>query len=439
MRVIVIGAGAVGTAIAEALYRDNDVVVVERDPSRYESLQSLDLLVIEGNGSSAATLLEAGAEKADLLIACTNVDEVNIVACATGKQLGSPLTVARVQDPDYLLHWKQGYLGVDFIVCNELITAKAIARNLAIPEAKHVNEFANGKVLMTEITIRRGSPIAGLAVSEIQVPAGCTIASLIRKDRIIIPHGDEVILAGDLLVNIGTPEAVSQFNSRLSGIHKVRTVVIIGGGRIGYRLALLLEAKGYAPYLIEKDPQRCQWLSQQLQHTLVLNHDGTDVAFLEREKLQTAEVAVNVTSTEEKNLLSALLLKRMGVQRVIARVEEPTHIQTFEMVGVDVAINPRKLIAEEIIRFTHERGTEALAVLEEDRAEVLELQIPPQSKVIQRPLRERFLPTGTIVGAILRDDHVIIPRGHDWLEAGDHAILFTIESKVKSVEALIYQ
>src|SRR3990172_2080526 len=124
MRVIVIGAGAVGTAIAEALYRDNDVVVIERDPSRYESLQSLDLLVIEGSGSSAATLVEAGVQKAELLIACTNVDEVNIVACATGKQLGSPLTVARVQDPGYLLHWKQGYLGVDYIVCSELITAK---------------------------------------------------------------------------------------------------------------------------------------------------------------------------------------------------------------------------------------------------------------------------------------------------------------------------
>jgi len=439
MRVIVIGAGAVGTAIAEALYRDNDVVVIERDPSRYESLQSLDLLVIEGSGSSAATLVEAGVQKAELLIACTNVDEVNIVACATGKQLGSPLTVARVQDPDYLLHWKQGYLGVDYIVCSELITAKAIARNLAIPEAKHINEFAGGKVLMTEISIRRGSPIAGLAVSEIQVPIGCTIASLIRGDQTIIPHGDDVILAGDLLVNIGTPEAVAQFNARLSGIHKVRSVVIIGGGRIGYRLALLLEGKGFAPYLIEKDAARCQWLSQQLQHTLVLNHDAMDMEFLEREKIHTVEVAINITSTPEKNLLSALLLKRLGVQRVIALVEQPSYLKAFEMVGVDVAINPRKLIAEEIIRFTHERGTEALAVLEENRAEVLELQIPPDSKVIQRPLRERFFPQGTIVGAILRDQQVIIPRGQDWLEAGDHAILFTAENKVKAVEALIFQ
>jgi trk system potassium uptake protein TrkA len=439
MRVIVIGAGEVGTAIAEALHRDNDVVVIERDHARYEFLQQLDILVIEGHGGSPQTLKEAGIEKADLLIACTDVDEVNIVACATAKQLGSSFTVARVQDPDYLDHWVEGYLGVDFMVCSELSTAKAIAMNLTVPEAKYVNEFANGKILMTEVPVRKGSVIMGLTVLESQPPPGCTIASIIRDNQIIIPGGDEIILDRDLLVNIGTPEAVLKFNARLSGSKRVRNVVIIGGGRIGYRLAKLLEKKGMAPYLIETDADRCLWLSEHLHQTLVLNHDGTDLAFLQREKVHIAEVAVNVTSTEEKNLLGALLLKRLGVERVIVRVEESSHIQAFEMVGVDVAINPRKLIAEEIVRFTRQQGTAAVSMLEEERAEVLELEIPENSKVANRPLSDKLFPAGTIVGAIVRGDEVISPRGDSELLANDHAIIFAEKDKVKAVEALVYQ
>ena len=438
MRVIVIGAGEVGTAIAEALYRENDVVVIERDHVRYELLQSLDILVVEGNGSSAKTLVEAGVDNADLLIACTEIDEVNIVACAAAKQLSALRTVARVQDPDYLLHWHQGYLGVDFMVCNELITAKAIAMNLDMPEAKQVNEFAGGKIWMTEIDVRKGSAVAGLTVQESHVPAGCTVVSLIRTGQIIIPAGDDIILEGDLLVNLGTPEAVTRFNARLCGTKSLRKVVIVGGGRIGYRLASVLEDKGLAPYLIEADPERCVWLSERLQRTLVLNHDGTDVAFLEREKIPTADVAVNVTPTDEKNLLCALLLKHLGVQHVIAQVDQPSHLRAFEVVGVDMAINPRKLIAEEIIRFTRKSGTEAISLLEEDRAEVLELEIPQTSPVVGRTLDEKFFPPGTIVGAIVRGGRVIIPRGQDKLLPGDHAMVFAIQSQLKAVEALVH-
>ncbi len=325
------------------------------------------------------------------------------------------------------------------MVCSELSTAKAITINLAVPEAKHVNEFAEGKILMTEIEVRAGSSIAGLTVLESRPPPGCTVASLIREGQVIIPGGDDVILEGDLLVNIGTPQAVSQFNARLSGTRGSRHVVIVGGGRIGYRVALLLEEKGLAPYLIEADPQRCLWLSERLRHTLVLNHDGSDVDFLKREKIHTAEVAINVSPTEEKNLLTSLLLKRMGVKRVIARVDQTSHVQAFEMVGVDVAINPRRLIAEEIIRFTRERGTEAVSRLEEDRAEVLELEIPPHSTVAGRRLDERLFPAGTIVGAIVRGAEVITPRGSDVLLRGDHAIVFSAEDQVKAVEALVYQ
>lgn len=438
MRVIVIGAGQVGTAIAEALYRDNDVVVLERDHTRYELLQSLDILVIEGNGASPKSLLEADVDMADLLIACTDVDEVNIVACATSKQLNPNLnTIARVQDPDYLTNWQEGYLGVNVMVCSELITAKFIAMNLSVPEAKYVNEFANGKILMTEAEIRRGSPLENVSVIDSQTPTGCVIASIIRDGRIIIPSGDDILQEGDLLVNIGTPKAVSEFNSRMSQVKGFQHVAIIGGGRIGYRLASILEDKGLAPYLIEINPDRARWLAEKLTHSLILNHDGTDMEFLKQEKIDGVDVVVNVTGIEEKNLLSALLLKRLGVQRVIARVDDPSHSQAFEMVGVDIAISPRRLIADEIIRFTRESEPEAVSMLEEERAEVMELEIPEQSKLTNRPLGEKLFPPGTIVGAIVRGQEVITPHGEDRLLPGDHAIVFAEQDKVKTVEALL--
>jgi len=438
MRVIVIGAGEVGTAIAESLYRENDVVVLERDHSRYEVLQSLDILVIEGNGSSPKSLLEADVDKADLLIACTDVDEINIVACATSKQLNPNLTtIVRVQDPDYLTNWQEGYLGVDVMVCSELTTAKFIAMNLSMPEAKYVNEFANGKILMTEVKVRRGSQLDNVTITDSQPPSGCNVASIIRNGQIIIPDGDDVLTSGDLVVSIGTPKAVAEFNRRMTDNKAFQHVAIIGGGRIGFRLARILESKGLAPYLIEADEERSRWLSERLKNTLVLNHDGTDVNFLKQEKIDQADVVVNVTGTEEKNLLSALLLKRMGVKRVICRVNQPSHSQAFEMVGVDVAISPRKLIADEIIRFTRDSNTEAVSMLEEDRAEVMELEIPENSKLSHRPLSDKLFPPGTIVGAIVRGQQVITPDGEDRLLPGDHAIIFAEEDKVKTVEALL--
>ncbi len=438
MRVIVIGAGEVGTAIAEALYRNNDVVVLERDHARYELLQSLDILVIEGNGSSPKSLLEADVDKANLLIACTNVDEINIVACATSKQLNPNLTtIVRVQDPDYLTNWQEGYLGVDVMVCSELITAKFIAMNLSMPEAKYVNEFAGGKILMTEVKVRRGSQLDNVTITDSRPPSGCNVTSIIRNGQIIIPSGEDVLTSGDLVVSIGKPKAVAEFNRRMTDNTSFQSVAIIGGGRIGFRLARILESKGMAPYLIEADEERSRWLSERLKNTLVLHHDGTDVNFLKQEKIDSVDVVVNVTGTEEKNLLSALLLKRMGVKRVFCRVNQPSHSQAFEMVGVDVAISPRKLIAEEIIRFTRDSGTEAVSMLEEDRAEVLELEIPENSKLSHRLLGDKLFPPGTIVGAILRNDQVIMPQGEDVLLPGDHAIVFAEEDKVKTVEALL--
>jgi len=435
MKVIVIGAGEVGTSIAEALSQENEVVLIEEDKERCKSLQGLEVVLVEGNGASLRTLREAGAQDADLVIACTDVDEVNIVACAAARQLGAKFTIARVQDAEYLEVWKRGYLGVEHMVCSELLTAEAIARIIGIPEAKDTDEFADGRILMTELKIKEDSPIAGLKVSEAKVPATCKIVSIIRDGEVIVPRGDDVIRPEDKIVTLGIPEDLKEFVARLSKSEALKDIVIIGGGRIGYRLAKILEGRGLRPKIIEADEERSRWLAENLPNSLILRSDGTDLEFLEQERIGSADVVISVMTSDERNLLSSLLVKRLGVKEVIARVENTNYVQLFEMVGIDVAVNPRKVIAEEILRFTRSHLL-ALAMIEQDKAEILEIEAKAGEAVGKRLQKANF-PPGTIVGAIVRDDKVIIPGGQDSIRPGDRVIIFSKRDKVKEVEKLL--
>lgn len=433
---IVIGAGEVGSSIAEALYREHDVVIIEINPSRCEELQALDVLVIEGNGASAKVLKKARVGEAEIVIACTNIDEINIVACAAAKQLKAKTTIARVQDPEYLETWKKGHLGVDYMVCSELLTAKAIARIISIPEARAVNDFAGGRILMGEFQIKENSPITEIPLSNAGLHPCCTIVSIIRKDKVIIPQGGDLLMEGDRVIAIGTPEAITKFNNRISKLGTLAKVVIIGGGRIGFRLAQILETRGTRPWIIEADEERSKFLAENLAGSLVFKSNGADVEFLERERIGQADVAVSVMESDEKNLLSSLLLKQLGVRKVIARVENPPYVKLFEIVGVDVAINPRTVTKEEIIKYTMRLHAESITLIESGMAEVLEVEAS-SGKAIGVPLSKANFPKGSIVGAIVRGEQVIIPRGKDMIKPGDKVIIFAEESKLKEVEKLL--
>lgn len=436
MRVIVIGAGEVGWSTAQALQTDHDVVLVEKEPERFETLQELDVLALCGNGASLKTLKEAGAERAEMAIACTDIDEVNIVACAAAKQLGTKLTIARVQDAEYLQTWKRGYLGVDEMVCSELITAQALARLMGLREIRASEEFADGKILMTETIIEENAPIIGLKLKDAAIPPQCNVASIVRDGRVTIPRGDDVILAHDRLVLIGTPSAVGEFNRRLSLHPTVKDILIIGGGRIGFRLAQLLQPQGLHPKIVEIEEERSRWLAENLPQSIVFHGDGTDIDLLEQEGLGKSEIAVSVIGIDEKNLLCGLLLKRLGVAKVIARVEDPDFVAIFERVGIDIAINPRRLVAEEIISFTRDRIEKTL-FLEENRAEVLEIEVSPQSPLLGVKLAQAQLPAGLLVGAIVRAERVIIPRGSDALRPRDRVILFSTPEAAREIERLL--
>ena len=436
MRVIVIGAGQVGLSIAQELQHEHDVVVIEQSREQIEQLEKYDVLAVRGNGASLRVLKDNDVKQSDLLIACTDIDEVNIVACAASTQLGAPFTIARVHDPEYIETWERGYLGVDFMVCSELITSETIAQLIGVPSARAVYAFAEGLILMDELVIAEDSPLAHKFLRDLELPHDTKIAGLIREHDMVIPTGDSEITPGDIMVTIGTPEAVAKLNRQASGERLPQSVVIIGGGRIGYRLASSLEKQGLHPKLIEFHPERSRWLAENLPRTEVFQSDGTDIRFLEEEKIGECDVAACVMNMDEKNLLTSLLLKDLGVTKVIAGVMDANYIEIFERVGVDVAVSARKVIADEIIRFTKSQIT-GVPIVEGDRAAVREVTVSEDSPLIGVPLCDSCLPEGAIIGGIVRDHQVIIPGGHDTVQAGDWLIVLSHKEIGSEVEKLL--
>lgn len=444
MRVVVVGAGEVGSNIAASLADTHEVVVIDRDRDRVESLTySLDVLAIEGDGANVGTLRDATIADADLLIASTDDDETNIVTCGTAETLGDAFAISRVKNTQYLDTWRgapEGAFGVDFMVCTVLLAAQSIVRVIGLPAAQDVDSFADGAVRMAQFEVPTDSPVAGQTVQEADRFEALTFAAIVRDDDIVVPRGETGIESGDDLVVIGRPKSVRQFGAAISPESGgPRDIVIVGGSEVGYHTARLLEEREFHPRLVERDPERARYLAEHLPDTTVLESDATDRQFLERENVGEADVVVAALENDEQNLLASLLAKRVGADRTVAVTEAGEYVELFETVGVDVAINPREETAEEITRFTREQRAENVAIIQGDRAEVLEIEIDSDSVLVERPIREsiRDLPDGVVIGAITRDGAYIIPRGDTVIEEDDHVIVFVRGGAVDEATRLI--
>ena len=432
VQVVVVGAGEVGSNIAASLADANEVVLIDRDPDRVEAVTyRLDVLAIEGDGTSLSTLKEAGVEDADMFIASTDSDEANMVSCATAKTVSDAFTVARVRKTDYLTTWRgaEGAFGVDFMVCTDLLAAQTIVRIADLPGAQDVSSFTDGRVRMAEFEIPAGGSLANQTVESADRFESLTFAAIIRNGDVEIPRGDTRIEPGDKVVVIGSPDSCQLFAAEVTtedGLAEANEVYIVGGSEIGYQTAKLLEARGLTPRIIEQDPERARWLAEELSGSVVLENDATDIAFLEREHVSDADIVIAALSSDEQNLLVSLLAKRLGAKRTVAVVENGDYTSLFETVGVDVAVNPREVTAEEITRFTHEEHTQNVAIIESDRAEVLEIEVGEESLLANRIIADATadLPRGVVVGAITRGDEFITPRGETVVKPGDHVVVF---------------
>ncbi|OYR44667.1 MULTISPECIES: Trk system potassium transporter TrkA [unclassified Halorubrum] len=444
MHVVVIGAGEVGTSIAGSLSSDHEVVVVDVDEDRAEQLKyEIDVLTIAGDGTTSDIQTAAEVGRADMVIACTDNDQTNLVACGTAKTLGDGFTIARVKSTDFLRTWEgsEGAFGVDFMVCTDLLTAENIVRVIGLPAAIDVDPFASGMVQMAEFEIAEESPMAGQTVAEADRFESLTFVGLFRNGELTIPRGDTGIKAGDRAVVIGSPESVQAFATDVdprTTPDDADDIVIVGGSEIGYQTARLLGERELQPRIIEQDPDRARWLAEQLPKAVVMEHDATDTEFLSREHVDEADIVVTALRSDEKNLLVSVLAKRLGVDRVIAVVDSPDYVTVFEEIGIDIAINPRTVTAEEITRFTYESVAENIAVLENDQAEVLELELTEGCGLVGRPISELVADTDArfVIGAITRDHQLVTPRGDTVLRPGDHVILLVDSDSVGEIASM---
>jgi len=430
MRILIAGAGQVGTRVAAELDATHDIVMVDVDTDRIDRLSyDLDVLAVPGDSSAVETLRGADIEDTDILIACTDSDEINILTCATAKSLADVTTVARVKDVKYIDTWDQAedVFGVDFMVGTNLLTVAADAGGTGLSAAANFDVFAGGRVQMAEFEIGADSAIAGQTVREADRFDSLTFVAILRDGTTIIPTGGTRIQPGDGVVVVGAPESVHAVGTELAPNGRdSENILIIGGSDIGYQTARLLEERGLRPHLIEADPDRARELSERLSATKVRTKDPSDRDFLENERMGDVDVVVAALEHDsEENLLAALRAKRKGADRSVAVVDNGEYVELFEEAGVDIAVNPRRATAAEIIDFARDQDTLNVALLEDNQAEVIEIRIDTDSVLANRPIREAIhdLPEGVVVGAVTRNGSLLAPRGDTVITPGDHAVI----------------
>ncbi|NGM69485.1 Trk system potassium transporter TrkA [Natronolimnobius sp. AArcel1] len=431
MHVVIVGAGDVGQAIASNLEDSHDVVVIDQDQDVVEELTySMDVLALQGDGTELETLRAADVDEASLVIACTDNDEVNVVVCGAVKTVSNSFTIARVRRRTLLETWEgsQGAFGVDFMVCTDLLTARTIFRISGLPATQDVDMFVGGLVRMAEFELGPGSSVVDMTVQEADCYDSMTFAGIFRGDEMIVARGDTVLRAGDRVVVIGSPDSVVDFADDVTRRETTETdeVVIVGASEIGFQAAREFEEHGYRPRLIEQDHDRAREVAEALPNTLVMESDATDAEFLAREHIDEADVVIAALDGDEKNLLVSLLARRLGVDRTVAVIENLQYAELFETVGIDVAINPREETAEEIVRFTRAGHTEKVAMLEHDRAEVIEFEVNDSSVLAGETIVDAMgdLPDGVVIGAISRGGDLVTPRGETMIYPGDHVVVF---------------
>jgi trk system potassium uptake protein TrkA len=438
MRIVVVGGGEIGFALAQSLSSSHAVVVVDHAPDVAARFERLDVQFVLGAGTSPDVLSRAGVRAADVVVACTALDEVNVVACAIARRLGSPRTFCFVSREDFLaLQDAHGLadLGIDRLVWPEAQLAADIERIIRAPGAIDAEAFADGAIRLLEYRLEPASALPGRRVADLHLPHGSLIIAVRRGDSFFIPRGDSALAVGDRAVFMGTPDALTDVRRLLTGGAESgrQRVTIIGGGDVGMRVAERLEAGGEPldVTIIERDAARGELLASRLHRALVLQGDGTDLELLESEDIGRSDVLVSVIDNDERNLFASLLARQLGVRRIITRVGKRANLRLFERVGIDIAISARGAAVASVLHQIQGGPARLLAVIEQGAGRILEVDVPGGYPV--RALRELAPPRDSIVGAIVRGGAALVPRGDDVIQGGDRLIVFSTEAAAERV------
>ncbi len=446
MRAVIIGAGKIGYNIAETLSNEgHDVYVIEKDEERKQIVEeNLDVQVVMGNGCDSQLLESIDIEDADLLISVTENDEMNMMACMLAGQYGVKKTVARVRKPEYGRNNKLASnpaLNIDLMINPERVAAAEIAKIISVPEAVDVNYYAKGKITLLELQIEADNPSVNAALKDLRGKHQFLVAAIYRDGNLIIPRGDDKILAGDRIFLIGRTDQMREVEKVLGFQRRIiRSVMLMGGSRIAYYLAQLLEKRGLEVKIIEKNYKHCKYLAGQLDEAIILNGDGSDIDLLQDEGVQNTDLFVALTEDDKLNILVSLMAKRLGAKKIIAEVRRSDYLPLIEAVGIDIAISPRLLTAEAVLRFVRNSEFLSLSVLEKGSAEVYEFILNAHMKrMINKPIKDLGLPKGILIGAMFRNNDAVIPSGNDVLMPGDRILIFAAASAVRKVEYFLRQ
>ena len=434
MRVIIIGAGEVGSELASKLSKEDlDVTVIDRDKASLERLAALDVMTMQGNGASLEVLEAADVKNTELVIAVTQVDEINIMACLLAKNYGAQKTIARVRQGDFGNEYRsisnEG-LGIDIVINPELVTASEIIKVVKSTYASEIELFARGRVQMLGFRLTGDSPLIGKPLRELTMQEDTLVVGINRDSHFIVPGGENKLQANDHIYLVTKPGQHLSYEW-LTGkaTSPFKNIMIIGAGKVGRHLARLLSKYrrlGVEVKLVDNKLSRCQEVAEEFPDVLVLHGSGTDLEFLKQEDVMSTDVFIAVSGSDETNILSALLAKKMGAKKTVVEINRPDYALLVETLDIDTAVRPRLLTAARILQLVRKGSIISVTILGEDQAEIIELNVRDKASVCGTKLKDLKLPAGILVGAVVRDDKVIIPRGEDYVQSRDRVVLFAL-------------
>ncbi len=447
MKVVIVGAGEVGFNVARHLVNENkDVVVIDKDREAIRRVSdNIDVQVVNGSGSSPISLDEAGLKDAEILLAVTNSDEANLVACLVADIL-SPSTkkLARIRNADfdqYHDNFRKYAPHIDTLINPEIEVVKTIDRMMNMPGVVDVGEFADGRIKFIAILLDKDARLAGTRLSElssISEKQRPLIVAVIREEKLIIPSGDDTLLAGDLIYFICEEkkllDTLSVFDKYAEPVERV---LIIGGGKIGTRLARLLDEKPVYTKIIEKNPDRCAKLAERLNKVVVLHGDGSDQELLKEENIQDIDVVVTLTGDEEINILASLLAKQMGARKTITKISKFSYFPLMSTIGIEQVVSPRLSAINTILQHIRRGKVLSSISIKGEQAEFMEAVALETSDIVGKPLKNISFPKGALVAGIIREENFIIPTGDSIVNPNDMIIIFARKQAIPKVEKIL--
>ena len=438
MKIIIVGCGKVGEALATQLGSEgNDITVIDDNADMVKSVVAkYDVMGVIGNGATISTLYEAGVTSADLLIAVTGTDEINLLSCILARRAGNCLTIARVRSPEYFtdINTIRRELGLAMIVNPDYAAACEIARILNFPSAINIETFAKGRVELLKFKLPEKSPLAGLYVKEVITKLRCNmlVCTVERGGEALIPRGDLVFAEHDIISIIASPKCANTFFKKINyKVNPVKAATIIGGGNITHYLCDILSKSAISVKVIEKDPELCEMLAADFGGVTVINADHSDEATLREEGIARTDAFAALTAQDEENILLSLFAKRAGDAKTITKINRIEYDDVINHLDLDSIVYPKNITANTIIRYVRSTANSRSSSMEnlyniiKGQVVAAEFVIGEHSPIADKPLRELNLKDDVLIAAILRDKSVIIPRGNDVITPGDSVVIVT--------------